>query len=107
MSSKFSDWQRTTLPLLLLREMSISPAHGYALSARLEERGFERVKGAQLYPALTKLETQGYCESTWLEGEGGPGRKSYCLTSKGEEYLGELELEWERFTTAYSTFFKA
>lgn len=98
MAKELNNWQRALLAFLLLNEMSVQPAHGYALSARLAERGFERVKGAALYPALSKLESDGYCQAHWEEGTGGPGRKVYHLTQTGQSYLLELRQVWSQWS---------
>ena len=102
MRNELSDWQRVTLPMLLLSEMRIEPGHGYGLSARLAERGFERIVGAKLYPVLNRLESDGYCVATWAEGDGGPGRKIYSITAAGREHLRELSEAWERYTALVS-----
>lgn len=93
--SEFSDFQRSLLAFLLLAELNHHPGHGYALAARLAERGFERVKGAKLYPVLSRLESDGYCQPTWKEGEGGPGRKVYTITAEGKAYLNKQVTAWE------------
>lgn len=90
--------ERAVLPLLLLQEMEREPAHGYALAGRLEERGFARVKGPVLYPALAKLEEAGLAQATWTEGEGGPGRKVYHPTPAGHVALKTLTAEYEMLT---------
>lgn len=97
-SREFSTWQRGILPLLLLQEIQPGPVHGYALGKALAERGFEPLKGATLYPALARLEEAGCVWSRWQEGEGGPGRKVYVITKKGEQQLAQLEEDWQSFT---------
>ena len=87
--------ERALLPLLLLAQMQVEPAHGYALSARLEERGFTRVKGARLYPALNQLESDELCTAHWAEGDGGPGKKVYTITDAGSRYLAEATADWQ------------
>lgn len=94
--SEFSDFQRSLLPFLLLAELDKEAGHGYGLASRLEQRGFERVKGAKLYPALSRLESDGYCTPTWTEGEGGPGRKVYTITEKGRAHLVEQRAAWNQ-----------
>ncbi|SDU80395.1 PadR family transcriptional regulator [Arcanobacterium phocae] len=93
--TQFADFQRGLLPMLLLAELHHEPGHGYSLSLRLAERGFDRVKGAHLYPVLARLESDGYCTPVWTEGDGGPGRKVYHLTTSGEERLAELRHSWK------------
>ncbi|GAA1411494.1 hypothetical protein AUR04nite_01840 [Glutamicibacter uratoxydans] len=84
-----ASWQRAVLPLLLLDQLAAGPAHGYAIAKALESRGFDPFKGATLYPALAKLESSGAVSTTWEEGQGGPGRKVYELTSSGRAELAD------------------
>ena len=87
-------WQRAMLPMLLLAELSSGPAHGYALSKSLQERGFGPIKGATLYPALAKLEAAGFVDTRWEEGQGGPGRKVYALSVAGRAELGSQRVSF-------------
>ena|SRR5690606_11291723 len=89
-------WQRAMLPMLLLAELSNGPAHGYALSKSLQERGFGPLKGATLYPALAKLEASGFVETRWEEGQGGPGRKVYELSASGRTELDAQRASFEK-----------
>lgn len=91
-----AELQRNLLPYLLLAEIALAPGHGYGLSLRLEERGLQRIKGARLYPTLTRLESDGLCRSTWAEGEGGPGRKIYQITEAGRDHLTALRQAWRQ-----------
>lgn len=97
-----AELQRSLLPYLLLAEIALAPGHGYGLSLRLQERGWQRIKGARLYPALTRLESAGLCRSTWTEGEGGPGRKVYQITEAGRTYLDHLAQAWRLASTRLS-----
>lgn len=95
--SEFSDFQRSLLAFLLLAELEKESGHGYGLASRLAERGFERVKGAKLYPVLSRLESDEYCTPTWTEGDGGPGRKVYTITEKGRAHLAQQREAWHQF----------
>lgn len=95
-------WQRTLLPLLMLRVLRSSPRHGYGISQALVDAGLQPITGAQLYPALVKLEADGVISSVWEEGMSGPARKVYSLTARGGERLAELENEWRSFVLAAS-----
>lgn len=90
-------WQRAFLPMRLLGELRRGPNHGYAVARALEGSGFTRVKGATLYPALAKLELDGFLSTTWEDGHGGPGRKVYALTPAGHIELGILQVAWQHF----------
>ncbi|WP_104108908.1 MULTISPECIES: PadR family transcriptional regulator [unclassified Arthrobacter] len=90
-------WQRAVLPLRLLTELGKGPNYGYAVAASMVGHGFSRVKGATLYPALSKLELDGFLSTSWEDGQGGPGRKVYQLTEQGREELQRLEHAWSAF----------
>lgn len=92
-------WQRAFLPLCLLKELARGPNHGYAVARALEGYGFSQIKGATLYPALARLELDGFLSTLWEEGHGGPGRKVYLLTASGREELRRLESTWSAFQT--------
>jgi len=82
------------LQLLDSRDM-----YGYELVKELEARsgnGFT-VKEGTLYPALHKLEKQGYIDFYWQEQEKGPARKYYRITAEGKELLKEKTREWQDF----------
>ncbi|MGX9294882.1 PadR family transcriptional regulator [Tsukamurella paurometabola] len=93
-------WQRATLPLLILGVLEAAPRHGYGVSAALVEVGLQPIKGAQLYPALVKLENDGYIAAEWEQSESGPARKVYELTDAGRTELARLREEWRAFTAA-------
>lgn len=93
------NWQRASLPLLILRILHAGPRHGYGISQALVDAGLRPVKGAQLYPALVRLEADHAIVGTWELGEAGPARKVYSLTDSGQARLGELEQEWSRFVS--------
>lgn len=93
-----ASWQRAILPLLLLDQLAAGPAHGYAIAKALTDKGFDPIKGATLYPALAKLESSGSVNTTWEEGQGGPGRRVYELTSSGRAELAEQKRLFSDFT---------
>lgn len=93
-------WQRATLPLLILGVLESAPRHGYGVSAALVEVGLQPIKGAQLYPALVKLENDGCIVAEWEQSESGPARKVYELTDSGRSELARLREEWREFTAA-------
>jgi len=93
-----TDLARVVLPknflrpclLLLLQE---SPAHGYELRERLRPLGFNRDDPGRLYRALRALEEAELVRSAWHSSAGGPDRRTYELTSAGEERLHEAVVE--------------
>ena len=89
--------QRASVPLLLLSLIDREPMHGYGITQILKDQGFVPLTGAQLYPALAKLEEQGHVEATWEPQPSGPARKVYSLTGDGRQELERLEGEWNDF----------
>lgn len=93
-------WQRASLPMLVLDVLAVAPRHGYGISQALVSAGLQPIKGAQLYPALARLEDEGAIAARWEQSESGPARKAYDLTSDGRAQREELHAEWEAFITA-------
>ena len=84
-------------PFVLLR-LAEGPAHGYELAPSLATLGFRRASEdpSVLYKLLRTLESEGLAESSWSEGEGGPPRRVYALTSAGEDYLHARAADLQR-----------
>lgn len=93
-------WVRASLELAVLGCLLAAPLHGYGIAQQLEARGFGRLKGGSLYPALGHLEGAGYVEATWEQGEVGPGRKNYSITSTGRDFLAGGLAKWKTLTEA-------
>jgi PadR family transcriptional regulator PadR len=85
--------------LIMLQLLNERDMYGYELVKELEKRSDNdfSVKEGTLYPALHKLEKQGYIECYWKEQEKGPARKYYTITSEGRELLDERTREWHDF----------
>lgn len=96
------EWLRGLLPAWALAVLASAPAHGYAVMQTLTGAGITGLRGGALYPVLNRLEQDGLVAATWLEGEGGPGRKVYRLTDAGRAELDALAGSWDAFaaTTA-------
>ncbi|MFN3600825.1 MAG: PadR family transcriptional regulator [Dietzia sp.] len=90
-------WQRASVPMLVLSVLEAAPRHGYGISQALESAGLNPIKGAQLYPALVRLEDQGAIVAHWQASESGPARKVYELTDAGLEQLEQLRARWRAF----------
>ncbi len=93
-------WQRASLPLLILNVLSVAPRHGYGISQALVSAGLQPIRGAQLYPALVRLEDDGAIEAQWEQSESGPARKVYELTAAGRAQREELTAQWQAFIRA-------
>lgn len=93
-------WQRVSLPMLVLDVLAVAPRHGYGISQALVSAGLQPIKGAQLYPALVRLEDEGAIVARWEQSESGPARKVYELTTAGRAQRQALHAEWHAFITS-------
>jgi PadR family transcriptional regulator, regulatory protein PadR len=102
--SKPTDLVQGTLDLLLLRVLSLEPMHGWAIAQRIRQLSNEQLRVGQsaLYPALHKLEQQGWIEAEWAPSENNRRAKYYTLTSAGRKALKAETAEWERLSSAIS-----
>ena len=92
--------QRACLPMLVLDVLAVAPRHGYGISQALVSAGLQPIKGAQLYPALVRLEDEGAIRAEWEQSESGPARKVYELTAAGRAQREELLNKWRGFLEA-------
>lgn len=100
--SKPSDLIHGTLDLLILNTISLGPQHGWAIGKRIEQVSNEALQVSQgaLYPALHRLEQQGWIRSEWRATEGGRDAKFYTLTRAGRTQLNKELAQWERLSNA-------
>lgn len=100
--SKPSDLIQGTLDLLILKTISIEPKHGWAIAKRIEQTTDEVLQVTQgaLYPALHRLEQQGWLQSEWRLSESGREAKFYSLTRTGKIQLEKELAQWERLSNA-------
>jgi transcriptional regulator len=99
---KPSDLLQGTLDLLILKTITRAPAHGWGIAKRIQLLSGEVLSVGQgsLYPALHRLEQQGWISAEWKESDLGRSAKFYSLTREGKKQL-ELELRsWERLSSA-------
>ena len=89
--------QRAALPMLILDVLAVAPRHGYGISQALVSAGLQPIKGAQLYPALVRLEDEGVITAEWEQSESGPARKVYELTAAGHAQREQLRAQWRAF----------
>ena len=91
-----------TLDLLILRTLQTEPLHGWAISERIQQisRDVLQINQGSLYPALHRLEHQGWIEAEWKVSELGRRAKYYCLTAPGRRQLAVEASEWERMSAA-------
>src|ERR1700748_1016799 len=102
--SKPADLVQGTLDLLVLKILALQPLHGWALSQRLKQLSGDvlQVSDGSLYPALHKLEQQGWIRAEWKPTENNRRAKFYSLTRLGRRRLEEQAANWERISTAIS-----
>jgi transcriptional regulator len=100
--SKPSDLLQGTLDLLILRTLVLGPMHGWAVAARIEQASQEVLQITQgaLYPALHRLEQQGWLRAEWRRTETGRDAKFYALTRAGRAQLDKELAQWERLSHA-------
>ena len=102
--SKPQDLVQGTLDLLLLKLLALEPLHGWAIGLRLKQVSGEilQVSDGSLYPALHKLELQGWIKSEWRTTENNRRAKFYSLTGPGRAQLAKESANWDRLAGAIS-----
>jgi len=102
--SKPSDLVQGTLDLLLLKILALQPLNGFAISERLKQISGDvlQVSDGSLYPALHKLEQQGWIASEWKLSENNRRAKFYSLTRLGRRHLEKEAGNWNRLSAAIS-----
>ena len=100
--SKPSDLVQGTLDLLILKILALEPLHGWAISQRLKQVSGDvlQVSDGSLYPALHKLEQEGWITATWKPTENNRRAKFYDLTRAGRKELERETANWQRLSTA-------
>jgi PadR family transcriptional regulator, regulatory protein PadR len=100
--AKPTDLVQGTLDMLILKTILIEPRHGWAIAKRIEQISREEllIQQGSLYPALHRLEQQGWITAEWRKTETGRMAKFYSLTKSGRRQF-EKELEsWTRLSAA-------
>jgi PadR family transcriptional regulator PadR len=108
MTRRVSDLLPGTLDLLILRTLQTEQMHGWAISERIEQLSQDvlQINQGSLYPALHRLEHQGWIEAEWAVSELGRRAKYYRLTATGRRQLAHETQEWERMATAIARVIK-
>jgi PadR family transcriptional regulator PadR len=103
--SKPVDLVQGTLDLLILKILGLQPMHGWALSQRLKQVSGDvlQVSEGSLYPALHKLEQQGWIKAEWKASDNNRRAKFYSLTRLGTRHLAKETANWDRLSTAISS----
>lgn len=102
--SRPTDLVQGTLDLLVLKMLALEPMNGWAISLRLKQVSKEilQVSDGSLYPALHKLEQEGWITAEWRQSENNRRAKFYSLTRLGKRALDRETEQWERLSGAIS-----
>jgi PadR family transcriptional regulator, regulatory protein PadR len=100
--AKPSDLVQGTVDLLILRTLAVQPMHGWGIAQRIRQVSNEvlQVNQGALYPALHRLEQQGWIRAKWGESENNRRAKYYSLTPDGAKYLRQEHAQWKRLSSA-------
>ena len=100
-------WQGTLALMALKTLETLGPLHGYGIARRIEQTSGDllSVNYGTLYPALLKLEQEGYIASEWGVSDNNRKAKFYKLTRAGRKQLEKQAREWERTTGIIARFF--
>jgi len=100
-------WQGTLALMVLKTLETLGPLHGYGIARRIEQTSGDllAVNYGTLYPALLKLEQEGYIASEWGVSDNNRKAKYYALTRAGRKQLAKEAREWERTTAIIARFF--
>jgi PadR family transcriptional regulator len=99
---KPTDLVQGTLDLLILKTISLEPKHGWAIAKRITQISGDELKVPQgsLYPALHRLEQQGWIKASWAATDTGREAKFYSLTRAGKSHLEKELANWDRLSSA-------
>jgi transcriptional regulator len=102
MSDESIDLPQGTLDLLILKTLAPGPRHGWAISERIQQVSEDvlQINQGSLYPALHRLEHQGWIEAEWKVSELGRRAKYYHLTASGRRQLTVEARDWEQMSNA-------
>ena len=98
-----------TVDLLILKAVSLQPMHGWGISQRIEQisRGVLEVNQGALYPALHRLEDQGWLDAEWGTSDNNRRAKFYRLTAAGRRQLVTETRTWQRYAHAVQLLLRA
>src|SRR6185369_4213978 len=106
MSDKVDVWQGTLALMILKTLEALGPLHGYGIARRIEQTSANHlvVNYGTLYPALIKLEQEGYIASAWGVSENNRKAKFYRLTRAGRKQVDKEAADWKRTTAILARF---
>ena len=100
--SKPTDLVQGTLDVLILKTIALEPMHGWGIAQRIKQvsKKVLQVNQGALYPALHRLEQNGWIKSKWGESDNNRRAKFYSLTPAGHKYLEQEQANWQRLSHA-------
>ncbi len=98
MGKQMTEMLKGTLEGIVLAILSVGPAYGYVITARLRERGFSDIAEGTVYALLVRFEQKHFVDVEKIPSEKGPPRKVYSLNAQGREYLEEFWSTWNFLT---------
>jgi PadR family transcriptional regulator, regulatory protein PadR len=103
-----TDLLQGTLDMLILKSLQLEPMHGFGISVRIRQISDEvlQVEQGSLYPALYRLEEQGWIKAEWGVSDNNRKARFYALTSAGRKQLEAETANWERLATAINLVLK-
>src|SRR4051812_8512772 len=108
MAKEKPDLLQGTLDLLVLKALQLEPMHGFGISVRIRQMSDEvlQVEQGSLYPALYRLEEQGWISAEWGTSENNRKARFYKLTAAGRKQLNAETENWERMSAAINLVLK-
>lgn len=108
MAKEKTDLLQGTLDMLILKALQLGPMHGFGISVLIRQMSQEvlQVEQGSLYPALYRLEEQGWITSEWGVSDNNRKAKFYQLTTDGRHQLASERSNWERLSTAVNDVLK-
>jgi PadR family transcriptional regulator PadR len=99
---KPTDLVQGTLDLLILKTLALEPMHGWGIAQRIRQVSEDvlQVHQGALYPALHRLEQNGWIKAKWADTENSRRAKYYSLTAAGRKYMEQEEAHWQRLSGA-------
>jgi PadR family transcriptional regulator, regulatory protein PadR len=109
MTARATDLVRGTLDMLILKTLGLEPLHGYGIGLRIEQitKGVFRVNPGSLFPALRRLERDGWIKPEWRPTENNRRAKYYQITDRGRKQLKAETEEWGRRLAAITQILEA
>lgn len=109
MTKEKSELLQGTLDMLILKALQLEPMHGFGLSVRLKQMSKDvfQVEMGSLYPALCRLEAQGWVKGEWGVSESNRRARFYSLTAAGRKQLQTETTQWELLSTTINAMLRA